>query len=655
MKKKTSSRARQRAREIRAEIGLPGPATHKNEITDDELVDLMTQEYDRQKAEEELVILSQALREERAELGRKNFWYFLTKILFPTIWKEHYTEEFHKPFCDALQNLGPGDDFWGFLSRGSRKSYLVTIAHSLWLIIRDPDIRILLVGAREETVKPFARVIISAFLPDTPGFETLRETYPEFVIHEKGRHILQAFQFTHPLRKKVLPDPTFRATYVGVTGAGWRCDVLKYDDCVEMRNVTTPEMAAKTLRQMLMLTPLVDIRSPYRNTYGVGTRYSHIDPYGRFLGEQSDEEAFEEIRQEVPETTNIMVRHAMELPDKLCEACPPHVVKRYPHGHPSIAPEAEVVMAPIHTREDLLKELEKYMRDPKLGEAMWWNQYMNVTMAPSQQKIKPDWFIRAHFPKWPAPRRKIIALDDASKDFQKIGTGDYSVAVFAEYDDTGRLIIVDGLRSKSWTKDEFIREILTWCLKRGWWPHFVAKEKASVDSFLSDLRRAFENESRPVHTRPITLGPGSKKIDRIVGNVQGPLERAELIFGSSCSPNFFAQAKYELTNIAQAAHDDVADAISLLFAEEVRYIGVPDMGGDTFEWQAPDMDNMDVFEVRQRPKPAPSRGPWDQAAASERVERAFEGFGMDEDYDPFNPPEGSSHFEPPAIDISDLE
>ena len=58
-----------------------------------------------QVLEREREVLGKALIEEERELGKQNFWYFLTEILFPKTWREHYTEDFHGEICQAAQNL----------------------------------------------------------------------------------------------------------------------------------------------------------------------------------------------------------------------------------------------------------------------------------------------------------------------------------------------------------------------------------------------------------------------------------------------------------------------------------------------------------------------------------------------------------------------
>jgi len=554
----------------------------------------------------ELTILDRALVETLRE-GSDNFWFFLTQVLFPETWKEHYHPDFHRPLCDMLTSLRTGEELAIFLPRQSRKSYIFTVAHCIWRIVQDPDVRILLVGAREDTVKPFARTILQSFLPDTPGFETFRQTFPEFVItHRQYKHILQSLQFTHPRRRLVLPDPTFRATYAGVTGAGWRCDILILDDVIERRNVTTPEQSKKALRNILDLSPLVDMKSKYRNTIYLGTRWAYHDPYGKIIGERTeddDEEIDELLSDFLRRNLKVVVRHAFEDPDRPCEYCPDHVMQQWPHGHPDVQ-NGEPILYPIITRDMLMAELARYRRDENLGEALWWHQYMNVCKSPGSQAFEKDWFVTAQWADWPSTRKRVLAIDSAAKDFQKAGTGDYMVALFGSFADDGRLLLRHGLRSNRWTKDEFIRRIITACVALDWWPNLVVKEKVGEDAFLADLGRAFREKFRTPALLPVPRTRGLAKEDFIVQSLQAPAERGEIIFGSGLSKDIAERLIYELTNLGQVTHDDVADTLALFFQPNVRVMK-PNRGIEVAEGITP--PSLDTYRPSFSPQPAGPR------------------------------------------------
>jgi hypothetical protein len=254
------------------------------------------------------------------------------------------------------------------------------------------------------------------------------------------------------------------------------------------------------------------------------------------------------------------------------------------------------VIHPIHTRESLMVTYERYMQDPTLGEAQFWHQYMNVCKAPSTQKIKEEWFFKLQSPGWPVAKRRVLAIDSAEKDFQRIGIGDYMVALFGEFDDNGRLCIVHGIRSNSLTRDAFQRQIISWCKAVDWWPTYVVKEKFGTDTFLTDMDRCFLQQSRPVFCVTESRGGNKdvvnvKKYDWIIASLQAPMERGDVVWGSNCPPSIMARALYEITNLGQTAYDDVADTLALFFTAKVRIKKVdkgPDKG---FAWDPPGMSN----------------------------------------------------------------
>jgi hypothetical protein len=557
----------------------------------------------RAHMEREQSVLSRTLIEEERQLGRDSFWYFLTEILFPDIWKKHYTETLHKQMCDELQNLGWGEEFWAFLPRKRRKSYVITLAHGWWRIIRDPNIRILLVGAREETVKPFARVMRAAFIPGSPGFEKFQQLYSDFLFQDSNTHLRQAFQFTVPCRNKILADPTFRAAYLGVAGAGWRCDLCAFDDPVERRNVAHAEMSMKALMQIMDLYPLLDDTGPYNMTTGAATRWAFHDPFGYILGDvegaEGNEDTLERLRNR---RMKVMVRHALEDPNRSCEHCSPAIVAAYPHNHPTMQPDGISCDFPIHDWQSVQDDYQKYSKNPNLGESMFWHQLMNVCLSPKDQKFQKEWFPVADMVYWPLPKRRVVAIDSADKDFQKEGIGDWMVALFGEFDDYGRLLLVHGLRSNQWTRKEFQNRITAWCKASAWIPNIAVKEKFGdgQGSFLTDLERKFQEVGIYCHMMVASRGSSGggsggggqtpKKLDWIVDCLQSPMEGYEVAFGRSFPEEIRKQAINELTQLGMTRYDDVADTMALFYVEGVRLMAAPKHGQTHVGWRPPSLD-----------------------------------------------------------------
>ena len=688
---------------------------------------------DAQELEREKLLLSETFMQEHRELGLSDFWYFCTRVVFPDIWRAHYTEELHREICEAAQGLVYGEDLWLFLPRKRRKSYILSLLHVLWLIANDHNIRILLVGARKETVNPWALLVRSAFIQGTPAFIDYQRTYPEVLLDQKS--IKQATQFTIPARTAVLADPTFRATYAGVTGAGWRCisgetlihtskglvpaklievgtkvltlkgryrevterasqplgtrqllrfsvadfvgskssvteehpvavwspggtifkqarhvrvgdwvpmpnpngagivvhkilgieldmdpdntnyvvhdfkvaedstiiafglplhncDFLKFNDPVERRNITNPEMSNKMLTKMLDFIPMLDDTGKYCNTTGEGTRWAYHDPYGAILGDLDESEEVSQAAKERLESshTKIIVRHALEEIDRPCEHCPKHVVAAYPHNHPKMARTGVVsVDEPVHTIEHVWNDYEKYMKDPNKGESLFWHQLMNVCLAPGDMKFQKEWFLDIDIPAWPVAKRKVLAVDSADKDFQKEGVGDYMVALMGEFDDMGRLLVRHGLRSNKWTKDQFQRAILAWCEGVDWWPNIMVKEKFGADAWVQTLVQMFRDKLHPLYPVLSTRPERQKKFDWIVECLQGPMEAAQVVWGSKVPPEIRHRGEAELTNLGQISYDDVADTLALFMLPKVRVVASQRPGGAGDEFPVPSL------------------------------------------------------------------
>jgi len=575
--------------------------------------------------------------QEMADFGRESFWYFITNIMFPDTWQQHYTEDFHQPIADALESLSPGEDLALVLPRESRKSYLVSLLYSWWKIIKDPDYRGLVVGAKLSTVQGMGRVMKVPFQDGEPQFTRFQQCYPEYVIKgARGKEENQAYRFTVPARlNRALLDPTFRISYVAVTGAGARCDVLTLDDCVERKNCTNPEMALGTLRKMLDLLPLLEMNSKHKNLLLNATRWAYFDPIGHFIGDVEGQKEETRILQDAIQSRRmkLIIRHAFEDPSRSCEHCPENVVRQWPHGHPVPLsdPNGRAVMSPISSRDHLAEKLAQYAIDPSLGESMWWHQYQNVCKAPSNEKFKAAWFLDADRPGWPVFRKRVLTIDSAAKDFQSKGVGDYMVALFGEFDDNGRLMIRHGIRDNRMTRDEFIRAILAWCQGTGWWPSLIAKEKMSEDTFLTDIQRAFNGANNPVHCEPITKGEraaGSMaKFDNICEALQAPMERGEIVWGSACPRHIRLRAEYELCSLGQTTHDDLADALALFMSAKVR-VRAPNRAIELSQnLEAPDLANYGAPSPAFAP-PLIDRSPLGQFAAIEHNPQVSEGFDL---------------------------
>lgn len=554
------------------------------------------------------------IKNERA-LGKKNLWYFITRQLFPGTIGEHYSEGFHQDICDELQNLRTGEARWWIVPREHRKSYIVTMGHSCWRIIIDPNIRILCIAEKKEITGPFSRLMRSAFIAGTPAFAHFQEIWSDHIWHEgEGTHsdVKQASHWNVKKRTEALADPTFRASYVGISAA-WRCDILIFDDAVSKKNAANPDMSRQTLNNMMSALPMLATKSKYRMILGVGTRYAYHDPYSYIIGDDTGEVADTETTALIKDRfqsgrTKIMVRHAFEDPNTPCTRCPKHIVAMSPHGEATMDPDKrQALCEEIIPEKVLLERFQDYLMNPELGEAAFWHQYMNLCVAPKNQKFQAEWFHYITLPYFPSHKKRVLAIDSAHKDMAK-EVGDYMVAIFAEFDNEGRCLIVQMLRSNTWTRDEFTRRMISFCKATNWWPSMVTKEKFGEDPYLIDIGRAFLEYHHPVHLHVAPKRQDQSKHDFIAESLQSPFERGEIIFGKMVSLEHFARCKYELTNLGQTVNDDVGDCMALLMNGDVRVrMPVRPIGSsDAVPWECP---TLDLYDPSRSAAPADSLVP----------------------------------------------
>lgn len=525
--------------------------------------------YVDDEASRELTLLREEVNVQYRELGKKDLWFFATEILFADVASTHYYEPLHKPICEWIGVNDPAIRRLLLMPRGHRKTYLVTIAHAVWRIVRDPNIRIILVSALDDTAQHFCTMVKRQFQFN----ESFLAIYPEFRVR-RDQQFGRTYDFTHPLRSDSanLIDPTFRSFYLGAPVAGRRCDILIADDPVEKKHVTTPEQADKALKDFNDLIPVVDKTGAYNQMFVVGTRWAFNDIYGAMLGEDRGVDADADIR--VKTAFDSIVRHCLEDD----------------HGNPVSNPTTEgtPILPTVWSRELLLQELDQYRTDPKRGEEDWWKQYMNVCISPSGRKFEEE-----YFDQWlPSLPGGIVfscfLCDSANKDEQILMRGDFTVVYAVHYDTYGHLYVTDGLRSDRMKGQELIEELVS-MHQRSKSDHGVSittfvKEKVGEDTFFGWVQAEFNRARLPMHTRPINVRGHGRKYVRIVESLQHPAMARQIHFIEGFPRDIHRVIVDEAVHLGQWSHDDAIDALSLAFHPDVR---IKPAQHSAHEWKTP--------------------------------------------------------------------
>lgn len=178
----------------------------------------------------------------------------------------YVVKPFHREWLD-FQLSHPRSLILG--PRGFGKSSICTIAYALWKVVRDPDIRILVVSNTFEQSIAFLREI-KGHIETDPVFRSLFGD----LMGEKWTDS----EIVLSTRKRIAKEGT--VTALGVFGplTGRHYDLIIVDDIVDFENSRT-EGQRKKLWQWFFTT-LMPMLEPEGQIHILGTRYHFLDLYG---------------------------------------------------------------------------------------------------------------------------------------------------------------------------------------------------------------------------------------------------------------------------------------------------------------------------------------------------------------------------------------
>jgi len=161
------------------------------------------------------------------------------------------------------------------LPRGHLKSWIITKGWAIQQMLRDPNVRVLIVNATEENAVKFMRTI-ERYLSAGSLLEKLYGRFESAVWNQNEFIIRQ--------RTAVLDAPTMMAAGLQKTLTSQHYDVIIADDLVEPDNVRTKEQREKVHDFYLSL---YDLLEPSGRLVVIGTRYHQDDLYARILEENA--------------------------------------------------------------------------------------------------------------------------------------------------------------------------------------------------------------------------------------------------------------------------------------------------------------------------------------------------------------------------------
>lgn len=211
------------------------------------------------------------------QAGRKDFFFFAKEILgYPDL------GELHKWFCGVLAESHKR--LLILMPRGHLKSTIATIAYPLWLLVNNPNLRILIVNATLPNAKSFLREI-SAHMEQNARF---REVYGDWVNKEDK---WTETQLIIKPRTAVYKEPTLQAASVGANIVSQHFDIVILDDLVNRDNTNTMEQIEKVRKSYVDVLDILEPpkpNSPIGSVIVVGTRWHFADLYSTIMDKYTE-------------------------------------------------------------------------------------------------------------------------------------------------------------------------------------------------------------------------------------------------------------------------------------------------------------------------------------------------------------------------------
>ena len=210
------------------------------------------------------------------ELCRTNLRYLCEKILKYSDWDGCHTEMVEWLEGELSKTCDKKRIIFMLMPRGHLKTSIITIGKSIQEMLKNPDIRILLVNAVWDNARSFLSEI-TAFLTNKSHLPNLFGIFQ----NDKGFN-----QDSITIRQRQRPNktPTISTSGVDSAKASQHYDWIVADDIVNRQNVSSSELREKTI---LYYKDMLDLLEPAGTLIIIGTRWHDGDLYGEKMRQNS--------------------------------------------------------------------------------------------------------------------------------------------------------------------------------------------------------------------------------------------------------------------------------------------------------------------------------------------------------------------------------
>lgn len=151
------------------------------------------------------------------------------------------------------------------MPRGTLKSSLASVAYPIWLLLRNPNLRIMIDSEKYDNSKNFLREIKMHL--QSEALISVFGTFKTESVWNEGEIIIAQ-------RNKILKEASVVCSGVGVSRVGQHVDVLICDDMNSDKNSQTKEGCQKIVDHYRLNTSILE---PTGTLIVIGTRYSEND------------------------------------------------------------------------------------------------------------------------------------------------------------------------------------------------------------------------------------------------------------------------------------------------------------------------------------------------------------------------------------------
>lgn len=410
-------------------------------------------------------------------------------------------------------------------ARGHFKTSLIAEAHSIDLIINNPNIRILVVSNTLGIATTILKNVKSQFTSNNEFRYFFKEFCPK--VNKEGKVEFGTTEaFTVPNRTKVLKEPTMMCAGIGTNLTGLHFDVMIIDDLVTKDSVSNDTQILASKEYYSSLRSLFDNPTCPREEV-IGTTYHFNDLYSDLKKNRDFKISF------IP----AIIDEVITFPERFSK-----------------------------------EGLEQILSDPTIGPHSYNAQYLLNPINPKDAKFQDSWLKYYQGNELPWGLTEFICVDPASTQKKK---SDYTVIEHWGVDHELNCYLINAVRDRMTVFQRIDKVVeFTKNTKRLAWVKYEALGGRHGD--LEQLRQRFVEEKMYIVPQETRATNASKK-DRVEQRLVGQFYAGKIklpyflnyIDTEGKIHDFIQEFKVEYLQFPFTEHDDILDCASFLFEEQL--------------------------------------------------------------------------------------